>query len=193
MMTDDYKTRRQAIVAWARSAHADQKHGPRPYTAHLAEVEAVLHRFSYDPNAAGLDEAALTRAQTLSLAAWLHDIVEDTPVTLDEVRERAGQDVAALVGAVTNEEGPNRHARHLKTYPKIASTPNAVILKLADRIANVETCLCGGDSKSVRLFKMYQREFEGFRSALQRDAAAPMWKHLAQLMRKEPGGTPPQA
>ena len=53
------------------------------------------------------------------MASWLHDVVEDTETKLKEVEEMFGPEVARLVSAVTNEDGPNRKVRHALTYPKI--------------------------------------------------------------------------
>ena len=62
------------------------------------------------------------------------------------------------------------------TYPKIRASADAVRLKLADRIANVEN---GG-----KLVDMYRREYEDFRRALYTPGQAdPMWAHLDELLK----------
>lgn len=138
-----------AAKAYATLHHVIRKgqlYGNVPYTHHLQDVERILLEFGV------ADYVDLT-------AAWLHDIVEDTDVKLRDVEENFGEDVAALVGAVTSEEGLNRRVRNALTYPKIrAAGPRAVRLKLADRLANVRH---GGAS-----FKMYLREYPDFRHAL---------------------------
>ncbi len=139
-----------------------QMYGPLPYTHHLAAVEAVLRRFGIE------DEALL-------VASWLHDITEDCKVKRKVIAERFGERVAELVWAVTNEPGENRKARHAATYPKIRETVGAIILKLADRIANVEA---GGN-----LVRMYQKEYEDFRRMLYTPGQADaMWEHLDSLL-----------
>jgi (p)ppGpp synthase/HD superfamily hydrolase len=123
-----------------------QLYGVLPYTHHLAAVEEVLREFGE------------TRDELL-VAAWLHDIVEDTDVKLRDVEEHFGAEVALLVGAVTSEDGENRKIRNALTYPKIRETGvDAVRLKLADRIANVRH---GGSSVS-----MYLKEHKNFKHAL---------------------------
>jgi (p)ppGpp synthase/HD superfamily hydrolase len=117
-----------------------------PYTHHLADVAATLRMF-------GVDD------EDLEIACWLHDVVEDCPgVSNKHVAEHFGERVAGLVAAVTNEEGPNRKTRHALTYPKIRTTPDAILVKLADRIANVEA---GGN-----LVGMYRKEYADFKHAL---------------------------
>ncbi len=144
-----------------------QLYGLVPYTHHCQDVERVMVRFGED-------------RLVLRVCAWLHDIVEDTDVKMRDIEENFGEEVALLVGAVTSEEGPNRKVRNALTYPKIrAIGPDAVRLKLADRIANIEN---GGSS-----VKMYVREYPEFRFNLFRDddaMNASMWSHLDGLIEK---------
>jgi len=98
-------------------------------------------------------------ATDMFVAAWLHDVIEDTDTKYRDVEELFGHNVAQLVDAVTSVEGPNRKLRNAATYPKIRNAGIwAVRLKLADRIANVSN---GGGS-----VKMYRDEYKDFRHAL---------------------------
>ena len=102
-----------------------------PYAEHLLEALEVL-----------VLGAGVTDPDILQ-AAVLHDVVEDTPCTIDDVRREFGARVAELVGWVTKpapEEGSDRTAAkeaylaHLKDAPD-----DAVLVKLADRASNVQT------------------------------------------------------
>ena len=144
--------------AFAAQRHGDQRYSGEPYDVHLAEAAAVLDRF-------GVDDP------DIAVAVWLHDVVEDTDTTLDEVEQRFGSRVRDLVGAVTVEPGDTRAESFAATYPKLRQVPGAVTLKLADRIANVER---GGPKRA-----MYRDEHETFRSALHEPGEADaMWAHL---------------
>lgn len=141
-----------------------------PYTHHLQDVERTLREFGE------------TR-KTLLEAAWLHDVLEDTPAAFDEVLQVFGKEVADLVYAVTNEPGANRKERHKLTYPKIkAAGPDAIRLKLADRISNVRASL----ASESRLLKMYVNEHYDFCVYLYyyRDDLKPMWDELEILISK---------
>ena len=85
--------------------------------------------------------------------------------------------------AVTDQEGENRKARHLKTYPRIrAAGGRALLVKLADRIANVETSARGPNKSKLA---MYQKEYREFREALRMPDLGPigrMWNHLDGLL-----------
>lgn len=146
--------------------HGDQKYGGEfPYAIHLQAVERVLLRF----NIFDVD---------LRAAAWLHDTLEDTTARYEDIETLFNVRVAGIVGAVTEPKGGNRARRHEQTYPKIRLSPDAVIVKLADRIANVES---GGS-----LNDMYRKEYPSFKRALYRDDDIPhilaMWSYLDTLL-----------
>lgn len=135
--------------SFAIKAHAGQKYGEKPYEVHLSHVHRVLEKEGY-----GADPI-------LSDASWLHDVVEDTQVSLAEIARLFGADVADTVGRVTDEPGNSRKERKQKTYPKIRGHRSATIIKLCDRIANVEA------SQIVpHKFEMYKTEYPDFRSQL---------------------------
>jgi (p)ppGpp synthase/HD superfamily hydrolase len=113
-------------------------------------------------------------------AAYLHDVVEDTDVTIDQINLIFGKRVADLVYRVTNEEGKNRQERHVKTYPKIKESKDAVMLKLADRISNVEA-----SASDPGKMKMYKKEWPFFQESLYTPKVhEAMWKHLTKIMEK---------
>jgi (p)ppGpp synthase/HD superfamily hydrolase len=152
---------------FATERHGDQQYGDgSPYVTHLGQVVAVLERFGFGGD------------HELVCAAWLHDVVEDTETTADEIEDLFGSRVRALVWAVTNEPGKNRKERALKTYPKIASTPDAIIVKLADRIANVEASI----RSRPDLLAMYRKEWAKFASLRSDAGPATMWEHLQSLI-----------
>jgi (p)ppGpp synthase/HD superfamily hydrolase len=119
-------------VEFARLHHGDQRRKTGvPYLEHLLEALQVL-----------VEGAGIASPDVL-VAAVLHDVVEDTPVTLDEVSAEFGPRVAELVGWVTiPAPGPGEtksavrqaYLRRLRDAP-----PDAVLVKLADRASNVQT------------------------------------------------------
>jgi guanosine-3',5'-bis(diphosphate) 3'-pyrophosphohydrolase len=115
-------------VEFARLHHGDQRRKTGvPYLEHLLEALEVL-----------VEGAGIASPDVL-VAAVLHDVVEDTPVTLDEVSAEFGPRVAELVGWVTIPalgpgETKSAYLRRLRDAP-----PDAVLVKLADRASNVQT------------------------------------------------------
>jgi (p)ppGpp synthase/HD superfamily hydrolase len=129
--------------------HGTQLYDGRPYEYHLAAVVNVLERFGHT-------------GPEFRAAAWLHDVVEDTGVAIEDIVASFGPRVGELVWAVTSEPGRNRKERNAATYPKTRATEGGVTLKLADRIANVEHSLKGDG----RLLGMYKKEHTAFKEAL---------------------------
>lgn len=158
----------------AVEAHGEQRYGDEPYEHHLAAVVAVLQRFG-----ANHDDA---ESAALLVAAWLHDALEDTALARNNVEREFGGEIAELVWRVTDEPGQNRKARKAATLPKIAESESAIILKLADRIANVEAA----EQNNSGLFEMYRREHAEFAAALQAQSKSErskrMWRHLSRLL-----------
>ena len=117
----------------ASKAHEGQlRESGEPYISHpLAVVEILLDL--------GMDTDSL-------VAALLHDVVEDTDVTLDMIRKEFGEDVALLVGGVTKltkmkystrEQQQAENVR--KMLLAVAQDVRVIIIKLADRLHNMRT------------------------------------------------------
>ena len=117
--------------------------------AHLAAVRAVLYDFGFEEDSQH------------GVAAWLHDVIEDTKVLALTLQDNFGPDVTNLVWAVSGF-GVTRAERSAVAYEKIRVHPPAVILKLADRIANVENAA----KTRPDLLEMYRKEHHDFGVAL---------------------------
>lgn len=152
----------------ATTAHAGMLyHKTTPYTYHLDRVEDVLLRFRKASTA-------------LRCAAWLHDTLEDTALTIRDIENRFPPEVVRLVDAVTDLPGNDRAERKTRSYPKLwAAGADAITLKLADRIANVEASLSWG----TRHLTMYRDEYTAFYRALfEPEDNDEMWDHLDRLL-----------
>lgn len=153
----------------ARIAHGEQKYGNYPYEKHLKDVVYVLKEFGFiDP------EWAIT--------GWLHDTLEDTNTTREDIDLVFGDDITNLVLAVTTKSG-NRRQRQEQLLCQLQAYPKAVPLKLADRIANVRHCW---ETRSPLLF-MYRKEYNHFQAIKAIRVPHPsvalemMWRELDNL------------
>lgn len=133
---------------FAIKRHGEQLYGNEPYIVHLDHVHEVGLRFGTT-----IEEQC---------ADYLHDILEDTDCSFEEIWYEFGWYVAHLVFLVTVEDGDNRKERKRRTYPKIRSNSDAIKLKLRDRIANVES----SKQNNPGLFQMYKQEHEEFLTEL---------------------------
>ncbi len=117
----------------ARNAHADQKRATgEPYIIHPVAAAMITVQLGMDTDTV--------------VAALLHDVVEDTPVTLDEIKKEFGTDVATMVDGVTKlskikfvskEEAQAENVR--KMMIAMAKDVRVIIVKLADRLHNMRT------------------------------------------------------
>ena len=119
-------------VDFAAAHHGDQQRPTgAPYIEHPMEALEVLVR-----------GAGVTDPEILC-AAVLHDVVEDTSGTLEDISAAFGPRVAELVGWVTNPEpGPGQDRASVKEeYLRgLHRAPHdAILVKLADRVSNVQT------------------------------------------------------
>jgi len=109
-----------------------QRHSGEPYFIHCLNVAKIL--------------AELRMDQTMLIAALLHDVVEDTPVTLDELTEEFGETTAFLVDGVTkisNIRYQSKEEQQAETFRKMllsmAKDVRVIIIKFADRLHNMRT------------------------------------------------------
>lgn len=122
---------------FASAAHAAvgqvRKYTGEPYIAHPVGVLKLLAQHLKDENLTML----------VAQAALLHDVVEDTSVTLEQVREHFGATVAEYVGWLTKATTPsfgNRAARHAFEVDRLSRAPLAArIIKVADLIDNTRS------------------------------------------------------
>jgi (p)ppGpp synthase/HD superfamily hydrolase len=120
---------------FATAAHAAvaqlRKYTNEPYIVHPAEVVSIVRTVPHTP--------------AMLAAAYLHDVVEDTGVTLETVRAEFGDEVADLVGWLTDVSRPdhgNRAARKAVDRAHTAAAPAAAqTVKVADIISNTRSIM----------------------------------------------------
>ena len=119
------KAKQFATTAHKRIDHL-RKYNNQPYTVHLSSVANIV--------------ATVTEDKEMIAAAWLHDVVEDTPATLYDIEKEFGKGVAELVENLTDISKPgdgNRKLRKIIDKQHIArASPRAKTIKLADLIDN---------------------------------------------------------
>lgn len=124
--------------------------------------------------------------ESCSLAVYGHDLLEDTRVSYNDIKNVLGQEAAEIIYAVTNEKGKTRKERaNQKYYMGIRETPGAVFVKLCDRIANVRY----GRLTKSRMVDLYSKEQAEFEKALGRYTdykhLEPMFKELDKLLKSK--------
>lgn len=120
---------------FATAAHAAvgqlRKYTNEPYIVHPAEVVSIVR--------------SVPHTEAMLAAAWLHDVVEDTGVTIETVRAEFGTEVADLVSWLTDVSRPedgNRAHRKARDREHTAAAPaEAQTVKLADLISNTRSIM----------------------------------------------------
>lgn len=124
----------------AHEKHKNQKRkdGVTPYSDHL---EGVVNR---------LKNLGVTDKNVLS-AAWLHDIIEDTDVTFDQINEKFGRDIAVMVLSLTKDKNIPKKDKEQQYINQLKNAPiQAKIIKLCDISANLKDLASAPISKTQK-------------------------------------------
>lgn len=153
---------------FAVRAHADQRYGTQPYVVHLDAVASIVH----------------PHGDVAEVIAYLHDVVEDTSVSIQEIENEFGSFIANCVALLTDEPGETRQERKRKTYQKLGLVRGdlqlALLVKAADRLANVRACIEGKNNEQL---KIYKSEHKSFREAVYRpNIGDDIWSDLDHII-----------
>lgn len=153
-------------IQFALDQHKGQLYAGLPYVYHLSRVAFACGDFGYiDP--------------IHQSACWLHDVVEDTETTIEEVIQLFGFEVGQYVWACTGK-GANRKERNLDISRKLLAFPKGCIVKISDRIANLEACILdpGTGKPNLPLGQMYLKERQDFVDLMRGCVPEPMLTRL---------------
>jgi len=117
----------QAYNLASKSHEGQKRKSGEPYFNHCVEVLKVLH-----------DEWGITQEKYL-IAALLHDTVEDTGITHDQIKSEFGDEVGELIGGVTKLSNGTDKDSISKVLDKSYINPGVAVIKLADRLHNMRT------------------------------------------------------
>src|SRR5207253_83887 len=114
------------LAARRHTGMARKGRGNEPYINHLAEVANLLALVTE-----GADAELVT-------AGWLHDTIEDTEITREELAQTFGERVADLVMEVTDDMSlPKEKRRQKQIEDAPHKSPGAKLIKIADKISNI--------------------------------------------------------
>ncbi|MCD8221673.1 MAG: HD domain-containing protein [Clostridiales bacterium] len=173
-------------VAFAAKAHegAVRKGSGIPYIYHPMEVALVV--------------SMMTKDEAIIAAAYLHDVLEDTPVTAEEIRAAFGCRVLELVSQETEDKSRSWRERKGHTIEHVKTASREVkILTLADKVCNLRATardyLATGDQvwerfneKRKSMQQWYYRGLLESLSDLREEAPYQEMRRLYELVFAEP-------
>ena len=146
-MSPDHVAFVQKALDYATAAHEGQfRKSGEPYIIHPIQVAGILAELHMDPHTVA--------------TGFLHDVVEDTPVTLEDLTREFGSDVAMLVDGVTKlrkitykSHEEQLAENHRKMLLAMAQDLRVIMVKLADRLHNMRTLKHLREDKQRRIAK----------------------------------------
>ena len=136
----------ERAATFAEKAHEGQvrKYTGEPYFNHCKEVAEIV--------------STVTGSEWMIAAAFLHDVVEDTPYTLCDIQKKFGTDIRFLVWWLTDKSKPedgNRATRKAIDHDFIGRAPNsAKTITCADLISNTRSIV----ERDLKFAKVYLEE-----------------------------------
>ncbi len=129
------------------------------HTAHAGQTRMTGEPYFNHALATAVKLADLHLPAEVIAAGLLHDVPEDTEVTLEEIKNLFGDDIASLVGGVTKlghvqYRGMERYVENLrKMFLSMAADVRVIFIKFADRMHNMETLYVLPEEKRIRVAK----------------------------------------
>ncbi|WP_019241533.1 MULTISPECIES: HD domain-containing protein [Bacillus] len=133
-------------LAFATKAHNGQtrKNSSQPYIEHPIRVAGILKDAHF--------------REEVVIAALLHDVVEDCPVTIEEIKETFGKDVATIVAYHTENKALSWEERKQHTIEVVQTAPLEVkALIVADKLDNLQSLIQQYDKLGEKVWTAFKR------------------------------------
>ncbi len=125
--------------------------------AHKGQLRMSGEPYIIHPLFTAMYLAEMHATDNIIAAGLLHDVAEDTPITLEEIRKAFGDDIAGMVNGICKVgkikyRGVDRYIENLrKMFMAMANDVRVMVIKFADRLHNLETLECIPQKKAYRI------------------------------------------
>lgn len=143
---------------FAIKRHGDQKYGNNlPYEWHLEKVAILAKNLGY--------------SEQIQAAAWLHDVVEDTLTSLDEIRTLFGDTIAEIVDSVTYSD--EDRAAGIDKIQKAKQNRGGHVVKFCDSSVNFSASALNGAPGNMSQWEATVERYSKFIAELRADLPMP--------------------
>lgn len=160
--------RKAMLFAFKNHSEVNQKrkYNGKHYIVHPAAVAELVRNVKHTPQ--------------MLAAAWLHDTVEDTKATLEQVKELFGKEIYLLVEMLTDvskpEDGNRKTRKEIDRQHLAKASPEAQTIKLADLIHNSRSII----EKDPGFAKVYLREMRALLEVL-KEGDSRLWNRAREI------------
>lgn len=136
----------KTAMLFAREKHKEQKYGNKDYFLyHVCSVADSL-----DNSLTGMYHYN-THKDEILITAYLHDVVEDTNTTIEEIEHVFGSSIAKYVYLLTKQQNETR----VEYLSRVCESPIATLVKLHDSTCNATQSLSDGDLQRFSKYMQY--------------------------------------
>lgn len=169
-------------IRFAARAHRDQYREGAPELPYITHPIDLINRLAY---------IGEVKDEEILMAAALHDVLEETDITLEVIEEKFGARVAKTVQELTREEPAEKDAKSLsedalrKLRNKLLLDgvkkmgPEARVVKLADRLSNL---VAAEKTRSGEKLERYRAQSREILRIIPRDANPALWDAIDKLL-----------
>lgn len=168
MYTKDEEMLFQNAIVFAADA-MKSCHNNKPVLVHSLKIALYLYKYEYEIN--------------VVIGALLHDLVEDTDTTIDDIKTNFGHKVADLVYLLTmNFKIENYHEQFVANFDKLANNKDAVIIRCADIMDNARYIKLAPKETQEKVKEKHIYFYNKFKEILQHE---PFWQEFEQIILSE--------
>ena len=168
MYTKDEELIFQKAIVFAAGA-MKTCHNSKPILVHSLKIAMYLYKYEYDID--------------IVIGALLHDLVEDTDTTIDDIKNNFGDKISILVDLLTmNFKLENYREQFIANFDRFATNKDAAIIRCADIMDNAKYIKLAPPETQQKVKEKHAYFYNKFKDILQHE---PIWRDFEQIVLSE--------